>query len=74
MNERLEQLAEQSGMTQYVAPNNKFLEQFAMLIIHECAGICKDTAEKQFNRLYSRESDGAFVCYQKINDQFGVDQ
>lgn len=37
MNERLRELAEESGMTQYVAANNKYLERFAEMIVKECA-------------------------------------
>lgn len=40
MSEIIEQLAEESGMTQYVAPNNKYLERFAKLIIDKCALQC----------------------------------
>ncbi len=36
MNERIHKLAEDSGMTEYVAANNKYLERFAELIIREC--------------------------------------
>lgn len=39
MNERIQELAEQSGMTQYVAAENKYLEKFAELIIRECANV-----------------------------------
>ena len=48
------------------------VEKFAELIVNECATICKDTAEKQFSPLFSRESDGADVCYRKIREYFGV--
>jgi hypothetical protein len=37
MNERIQELAEESGMTQYVAANNKYLERFAELMVKECA-------------------------------------
>ena len=37
MTERIHKLAEESGMTQYVAANNKYLERFAELIIEEAA-------------------------------------
>lgn len=47
--------------------------KFAELIVRECAAICKDTAEKQFSPLYSRESDGAMVCYKKVKEHFGVE-
>lgn len=38
-NNRIENLAEESGMTRYVAANNKYLEQFARLIIRDCVDI-----------------------------------
>ncbi len=37
MNERIKELAEESGMTQYVAANNKYLERFAELIVQDYA-------------------------------------
>jgi hypothetical protein len=43
MNERIKELAEESGMTQYVATNNKYLERFAELIVRECADVVKWT-------------------------------
>jgi hypothetical protein len=49
-------------------------QKFAELIAKECATICKDTAEKQFSPLFSRESDGAEVCYKKIKQHFGVEE
>jgi hypothetical protein len=39
MNERIHKLAEDSGMTEYVAANNKYLERFAELIVQECAQV-----------------------------------
>ena len=42
MNERIKELAEESGMTQYVAVNNKYLERFAELIVRECADLFVD--------------------------------
>jgi hypothetical protein len=35
MNERIQELAEESGMTQYVAANNKYLERFAELLVQD---------------------------------------
>lgn len=64
----VEQLANDSGMTQYVAANNKFLERFAQLVVAECAQVCLETAEKQFSPLFQRESDGAMVCYKKLSE------
>jgi len=48
-------------------------KQFVNQLVSECAKVCKDTAENQFNPLFSRESDGAMVCYRKIKEHFGVD-
>lgn len=36
MSERISELAEETGMTQYVAANNKYLERFAQAVIKEC--------------------------------------
>lgn len=36
MNTRMLELAKESGMTQYVAANNKYLESFAELIVQDC--------------------------------------
>lgn len=35
MNERLQKIVEESGMTQYVAANNKYLERLADLVVIE---------------------------------------
>ena len=37
---KIEEMAEESGMTQYVAANNKYLERFAQLVIEECISAC----------------------------------
>ena len=75
MNERIKEIGKRIGI---IDLGNRFyspdFEVFAELIIKECANICKDTAENQFNPLYSRESDGATVCYKKIKEHFGIDK
>lgn len=45
---RIEELAEQSGMTQYVAADNKFLERFAELILDDVCDVIieSDPSEK----------------------------
>lgn len=50
MNKTIELIAEESGMTQYVASNNKYLERFAELLIKECA-IIASKAENNENEL-----------------------
>lgn len=47
--------------------------KFAEMIVQECAAICLNTAEN-FTPVFSREGDGAHVCYEKIIEQFGVEQ
>jgi hypothetical protein len=42
MNERIKELAEESGMTQYVAAHNKYLERFAELILQDIDKIVDD--------------------------------
>lgn len=39
------QMAEESGMTQYVAAGNKYLERFAQLLAARCAELCEENAE-----------------------------
>jgi hypothetical protein len=73
MKERIEELAELAGYQPEVFEICKLcMEKFAELIIKECANVCKETAEKQFSPLYSRESDGAIVCFSNINKHFGI--
>jgi hypothetical protein len=78
MNERIEKLAIECTIYTY-GVNGELLyegfdqEKFAILIVEECAAICKDVAERQFNRLYNRESEGAAICYAKIKQRFGVE-
>jgi hypothetical protein len=68
MNKVLRDIMSEAG---YAAPELAGRAQkMADLLIKECAGICKSTAEVEFSPLYSRESDGAMVCYNKIVDRF----
>jgi hypothetical protein len=36
MNERIHKLAEESGMTQYVAADNKYLERYTEMVVQDC--------------------------------------
>ena len=76
MNEKIKQLAQNAGSIydpqEGIQVFNK--EKFAQLIIKECAEVCLNTAENQFSPLFSRESDGARVCYEKIKRYFGVEE
>jgi hypothetical protein len=80
MNEQIRQLAEQAAEVVFSSPSTSCttkqinLEKFAQLIVQECAEICKDTAENQFNPLFNRESDGATVCQKRIMHKFGIEE
>ena len=71
MNERIKELAEQSGISrqyqeEYFGP--KLLEQFAELIVRECMAI-------GFNTVYKVDDDSAAVAvYQNIKEHFGVEE
>lgn len=62
MNERIQELAEQSGMTQYVAANNKYLERFARAIVQECVSVVQQ-------RWITPDED---VIAAAIKEHFGV--
>lgn len=64
-------MAEESGMTQYVAAHNKYLQRFATLVAQRereaCAEIC-DSHAQHFNRneLRWEWSDEAAACADEI--------
>lgn len=64
---RLEELAEESGMTQYVAANNKFLERFAQLIVADCL----ENIE-QFDHHITPAMDVVPTMVAGIKESFGV--
>ena len=68
MNDRIQALAEQSDITQYVDADNKYLERFAELIVQECATVAwrntPDTEELEYSHLIK----------DKILEHFGVDE
>lgn len=45
MNDRMKELIEESGMTQYVAVNNKYLERLTNAIIEDLIKICEEEKE-----------------------------
>jgi hypothetical protein len=49
LNEQLTKLAEESGMTQYVAANNKYLERYGRSIVQKCMDICEQQRLKILN-------------------------
>ena len=77
MNERIQELVKQATVirkTFYGVEHLSFdTEKFAASIIKECATVCLNTAENQFSPMFSHDSDGARVCYEKIKRHFGVE-
>jgi len=75
MNERIEILAEESGMTQYVAPHNKYLERFTMLVIQDCLNKIQEV-EDSAEGIVSHDTgfyDGLEVAKSVIKRHFGID-
>lgn len=75
MNTRIETLAEESGMSQYVASNNKFLERFAMMIVNDCLEKIQQI-EDSTEDVVSHENgfyDGLEVAKSVIKRHFGVE-
>jgi hypothetical protein len=71
MNERIHKLAEESGITQYVAADNKYLERFTELIVRECA-VWMDNAtvtDSAGNKDYIGDS---FFWADELKKHFGV--
>jgi len=66
-------LAEESGMSQYVATRNKYLQRFALLLIQECIGCC--TVVEEDDEPSSAEGtfkDGALLCREEIKKHFEI--
>ena len=78
MNKRILELAEESGMTQYVAAHNKYLERFAVAIVEECLEQVKSLRHKYDTHrdIEPEENDwyiDAFLqAEEKIKEHFGV--
>jgi hypothetical protein len=77
MNERIQELAEQSLPAFYLTNCPSALEKFAKLIVQECAIVCEtvgdvaDAVGSGDQARYSRET--AHGCAGMIKDMFGVE-
>lgn len=69
--ELLQKIAEKSGMTQYVAANNKFLEQFADQLIEECKLAVREDY-KHYATYYSNHKHTPKDVDQALNEYFGL--
>ena len=72
MNKRIHKLAEDSGMTEYVAANNKYLERFAELIIRECIKAAGDPGDGLIKN--NTWHDGVRASIWSIQQEFGLDR
>jgi hypothetical protein len=79
MNERIQELAVEAGVTGYFAAGTEYatpiplsgeMAKFAELIVKECIKICSDVEADTEMDL----SDGALVCMAEIKEHFGVEQ
>ena len=85
MNERIKELAEQAGITTNIDTDyfekdmNKwvdyFSEKFAELIVRECMLQCiKVENDVELSDYEGGFKDGALLCYQEIQEHFGVEE
>ena len=75
MNSRIETLAEESGMTQYVAAHNKFLERFALMVVNDCL-VKIEQLENSAENVVEQEDgfyDGLEVAKIMIKRHFGIE-
>jgi hypothetical protein len=75
MNRRIREIVDTVRFTSELPypDQDVIFQRVAELLVLECAQICKHTAEKQFNPLFNRESDGAMVCFRSIKEHFGIE-
>jgi hypothetical protein len=89
MNERIDELAFQSGITQHSYSNPKHpdldgfivsqekLEKFAKLIVEECAELIDNkeiiTAAQTYDEVFVAKFDTKELCAKQIREHFGVD-
>ena len=70
MNERIEQLAEQSGIAFLSSVPPDMLAKFAELIVKECI----DTVQKRYMGDNNREDMEVRKCVQDLKQHFGVEE
>ena len=70
MNERIHKLAEDSGMTQYVAADNKYLERFTEMVVQDCVA---EVAMMGITNFENEDISWAVdVIITNIKNRFGV--
>jgi hypothetical protein len=71
-NEHILRIAEESGMTQYVAANNKFLERFAHQIIEECKLAVNKDYYRHYDTHYRNYKHRPEDVDQALDEYFGL--
>jgi hypothetical protein len=74
MNERIKELAEEAGynIEELDTQEQVVAEKFAELIVQECANLCQQEADKEFNNAWERVR--AACDAQMILTHFGVEE
>jgi hypothetical protein len=74
MNERIKELAEEAGynIEELTTQEQMVAEKFAELIARECANLCQQEADKEFNNAWERVR--AACDAQMILTHFGVEE
>jgi hypothetical protein len=70
VNEKIHKLAEDSGMTQYVAADNKYLERFTEMVVQDCVA---EVAMMGITNFENEDISWAVdVIITNIKNRFGV--
>jgi hypothetical protein len=78
MNDRILELAEESGMTQYVAANNKYLERFAEAIVKEMCGMMEQAEDDAYHCFEPSDQPTEYIGWlrywrERFEKHFGVE-
>ena len=75
MNERIKELAEQSGLEYNFDPMLWLkYEKFAELIVQECVGCCEQVISDPVPESVDTWLNGGEQCIQEIKQHFGVEE
>lgn len=74
MNDLIKELSEESGITQYIAANNKYLERFAELIIKECCSTVNENSERFILKRFGIEYKPRMRKHDNYSDIFTIEE
>ena len=72
MNERIKELAIQSGLPTALDYHQKRYEKFAELIVRECIGCCEQVISDPVPKSVDTFEQGGIHCMDEIKQHFGV--